>query len=545
MQRLAFAPVFIVYALMEASVACAQFRPGDWTTAGFDAQRSFWLRNDAKISLDSMRKPGFELVWKINLNETGRGQNLPTPPVLLDFYIGYRGFRSLGFVGMSSNTAIGIDTDLGRIEWKRDFNAGGAGKPGDSALCPGGMTSGVTRPVGIGYPPLTAGVGRGRGSPAKSGVGEPFEGAVTLKQAAARPSLPPPAPKPSGTATRRVSTPASPFASRVQLVHALTSDGKFHSVYVSNGDEPKAAVPFLPPNAYAKGLMVAENGAYVATANGCGGVENGVWALDLESRKVSHWKSGGSVAGSLGPALGPDGTVYAAAGGELVALEERTLKVKSSYQIGRQSFTSSPVVFDFKGKDLIAATSNDGRLHLLDAAAPSKPLVTTPAFSSLDFETGALASWQDPAGTRWVLAPAGGAGAAGAGFTAANGDVKNGAIVAWKVVEQNGAPALQPGWISRDMTSPLTPIVVNGVIFAVSSGEHRTRDAKVTFAQRAQRSSPAVLYALDSASGKELWNSGNTIGSFVTSGGLAAGGSQVYVATQDGTQYVFGFPIEH
>jgi hypothetical protein len=32
---------------------------------------------------------------------------------------------------------------------------------------------------------------------------------------------------------------------------------------------------------------------------------------------------------------------------------------------------------------------------------------------------------------------------------------------------------------------------------------------------------------------------------FVRRGGLAAGGSRVYVATQDGTQYVFGYPIEH
>jgi outer membrane protein assembly factor BamB len=78
--------------------------------------------------------------------------------------------------------------------------------------------------------------------------------------------------------------------------------------------------------------------------------------------------------------------------------------------------------------------------------------------------------------------------------------------------------------------SPLTPLVVNGVVFAASGG---------------QRSTPAVLYALDGASGKELWNSGRTVTSFVHGGGVSGGGSQVYLGTHDGTLYAFGFPIEH
>jgi outer membrane protein assembly factor BamB len=53
------------------------------------------------------------------------------------------------------------------------------------------------------------------------------------------------------------------------------------------------------------------------------------------------------------------------------------------------------------------------------------------------------------------------------------------------------------------------------------------------------------LYALDASTGKELWNSGDTITSFVHSGGLSAGGSRVYVSDYEGTQYAFGFPIEH
>jgi outer membrane protein assembly factor BamB len=64
-------------------------------------------------------------------------------------------------------------------------------------------------------------------------------------------------------------------------------------------------------------------------------------------------------------------------------------------------------------------------------------------------------------------------------------------------------------------------------------------------ADRAKRSKNAVLYALDLTTGLELWNSGTSIQSFVHSGGLSEGGSRVYVAGFDGTQYAFSFPMEH
>ena len=55
----------------------------------------------------------------------------------------------------------------------------------------------------------------------------------------------------------------------------------------------------------------------------------------------------------------------------------------------------------------------------------------------------------------------------------------------------------------------------------------------------------ATLYALDAATGRELWNSGSAIMSFVDSGALAAGDGHVYVPTHDNTLYAFGVPLEH
>jgi len=541
MRMLVRSAVFAGIALIMMLDALYAQRGVDWMTVGNDAQRSFWVRRDAKISPETMRKPGFDLVWKVTLKNEARQLSSLTPPVLFDFYISYRGFRSLGFLGGSSGNVTGLDIDLARIEWEKKFPSSSSGA--GSIQCPGGITSNVTRPTVAGYP-ATGSQGFGRGTPAKSGVGEPYEGAVTLKEREARMAAP--APPPPAAPSRRTAPPSNPFAPTVQYVHAITADGKFHSFYVSNGDEPNPPVDFLPPNANARGLIVLDKTAYVATVNGCGGVENGVWSLNLESRKVTNWKAPNGVVGSTGFAVGPEGILYVAAGnGELVALEPGTLTVSVSYKGGKE-FTASPVVFEYKDRDLIAVTTSDGQMQLLDTVAlGGQPLATTPAFSSANFATGSLASWQDSAGTRWVLAPAGGAVAAGAGFAAGNGEVKNGAIVAFKVVEQNGSLTLQPGWVSRDMVSPLPPAIINGVVFALASGEFRSSDDRLSAAQAAQRSSKAILYALDAATGKELWNSGSAIASFVHSGGLAAGGGRVYVGGHDGTQYAFGFPMEH
>ena len=537
MRRLSLAVTTTLTMAATATVALAQRGGGDWMTAGFDAQRSHWVRNDGKISRESMAKPGFELVWKLKFDNTARQLNTVTPPALLDFFIGHRGFRALGFFGGSSDRMIGVDIDLARIEWQKNFSTAAAA-PG-TIDCPGGLTAGVTRPLTLAYPPVPTGAGPGRGTPAKGGVGEPYEGAVTLKNRPVAPPKPMPAKPAAGAAAA-----FNPFAPRIQWAVGLTGDGKLHSVYVSNGDEPNPAVPFVPAGAHALGLMVFDNTAYTATVNGCGGAANGVWALDLGSKAVTQWKAAANVAGTVGPAAGPDGTLYVAAGNEVTALEAKTLKPLSSYKADA-ALTSSPVVFEYKGKNLAAVTSTDGRLHLVDTAALATPLDKSAVFSGAGYATGALTSWQDPSGTRWILAPASGSAATGAGFSATNGAVTNGAVVAWKVVEKGGVPALAPGWMSRDLVSPTAPVVINGVVFALSSGEFRSADPKMTAAQRAQKSVPAVVYALDGATGKELWSSGKTITSFVHSGTLSAGGSRIYVAGNDGTQYAFSFPIEH
>jgi hypothetical protein len=151
MRKFALYAVPAIGALLAANVARAQ-RGVDWMTDGYDAQRSSWVRSDGKISPESMRKPGFALVWQLKFENTARQLNTLTPPALLDFYIGYRGFRSFAFIGMVPIAWWGwmstSHASIGTRSWPPRRSRG-------HAALTGGMTSAVTRPTSIAYPPFS------------------------------------------------------------------------------------------------------------------------------------------------------------------------------------------------------------------------------------------------------------------------------------------------------------------------------------------------------------------------------------------------------
>lgn len=296
-----------------------------------------------------------------------------------------------------------------------------------------------------------------------------------------------------------------------------------HSVGQAQGKELKKPIPFLPANANATELIsVSEPSGemlYTSTINNCGGVPNGVWALDLTTGAVNSWKSGASPVGEI--ALSSSGTLYVAigegtagAGGysnAIVALDPKTLTAKDWFTMPGAAFSSTPVIFTQGGRELLAEATKDGRVFLLDTASlggsdHKTALATSQATTtSKTWVPTALATWEDASQTRWLLLPA-------VGTTSG--------ITAFRVA----GTLLQTGWTSA-IASPTAPIVVNGVVFAASSGS---------------ATSPAVLYALDGATGKAVWNSGKKIQSFVKSAGLWSISGQVYVATNDAMIYAFG-----
>jgi len=335
----------------------------------------------------------------------------------------------------------------------------------------------------------------------------------------------------------------------------LASDGVLHVLGLPSGKDIQKPAPFLPPNANWSDPVAVNTSLYTGTSNRCGDAANAIWAIDLaaENKPVSSWKTnGGGIVGSV--ALGINGMLIAAigpgpasAGGyanAIVSVDPKTMELKDWFTDPRTEFVSTPVIFSHGDKDIVAVATKDGRVLLLDARALGGTNHSTPLYASQSlasgagtFAPGALATWQEmlpaqpasapaatvEAGTRWLLLP-----------TAH-------AITAMKVVDSGGKPSLQPGWVSRDIASPVTPLIVNGVVFAVSGS---ASTAGATAAELAKRSTPAVLYALNGVDGKELWTSGKTIASFFPGRSFWSANGQVYVGAFDGTLYAFGFAME-
>ncbi|HEX4575001.1 MAG TPA: hypothetical protein VH158_07705, partial [Gemmatimonadales bacterium] len=185
--------VAVVVWLGSTAAGTSPARAQDWTTGGYDAQRSSWVRGEGKISPDAVPQPGFELLWKIRVEAEATRALAVTPPVLLDLVIGYRGFRALGFVAGRLDHVLAIDSDLGGIEWERRLTARATSSraPAYAASVP----LNLARPTSAALPPVVAGYGGGRiGVPARGAVGTAGEGAVTLTPAAAHGGNAAPAP---------------------------------------------------------------------------------------------------------------------------------------------------------------------------------------------------------------------------------------------------------------------------------------------------------------------------------------------------------------
>ena len=87
---------------------------------GRDAQRTFWIRTDPKISVASMSKPGFERQWSAKLDNQTRGVNGLAHGVTAN---GVTLFVPMSVVAGSSNNVYALDNDTGYVVWQRHFDA--------------------------------------------------------------------------------------------------------------------------------------------------------------------------------------------------------------------------------------------------------------------------------------------------------------------------------------------------------------------------------------------------------------------------------------
>src|SRR4051812_37424023 len=90
-----------VLACVFPAAALAQGRgPQIWTTTSGDGARTASVRSDPRISSDTLSKPGFQFLWKRQVEARA---SLTQPVFSAPGFITYKGFKGLAYIGTSSD----------------------------------------------------------------------------------------------------------------------------------------------------------------------------------------------------------------------------------------------------------------------------------------------------------------------------------------------------------------------------------------------------------------------------------------------------------
>ena len=507
-------------AALTAAVGAQGPAKASWLTDGYDKERTSWQRNETRLSPDTVGR--MQLLWKVRLDNQPRQLHNLFPALIVGDVLTAQGRRELAIVAGVSDNIYGIDVEQGTQIWKRHFDRTfeeSATSPAN-VLCPGGLTA---TPVVV----------------------------------------------PAETPGR-------------YTVYAISWDGRLRTLDASTGEETIPAEPFLPPNGKPYGLNHLDNVLYTTTAQGCGGNPNQFYSYDLATRKVGSFDPGsGGLWPRLGPSIGKDGRVYAGSGdgdyfperqifGQAIIAARQNPATKAmemqdwfaptnAFWLRKRDLDMNVTgpVFEYKGREYTVQSSKECRIWLLDTSALGgedhrTPVHRTPLVCNEEVQFssagpwGALATWEDADGTRWILMPFW--GPKHPRFTAPieHGEVVQGAVAAFKLQARPGELRLSPAWLSRNMVNAEPVVIANGLVFAYGSGEDPTQAtvdiglAYNTAANRIAHSTHATLYALDARTGGELWSSGDQIASFNHFTSLSVANGRVYIGTFDGYLYCFG-----
>jgi hypothetical protein len=495
----------------------------DWLTDGGDIERTAWQRNETLLSTESVRS--MKMLWRTRLDNEPRQMHNLLPVLIAGRVTTERGPKQIVLVTGVTDNLYALDAENGQLLWhhkfKTDWTPPAGGGRGAGILCPGGITA--TPVIG------------------------PTE------------------------------TPGK------YTIYAAAWDGTLRRLNLADGKEIAPPAKFMPPNGKPYALSLRQNVIYTHTAQGCGGNPNMVYIYDLATDKVGTWgPAGGGMWGRTGPAISSSGVLYTGTGdgpwdpengvfGNGIIGVRQNPETKAGELVDYYGPTNAewlwkrdldmqvtPAIFRFKGRELMVDAGKECVVYLMDTESIGgddhrTPLHRTPLICNeeVNFASagiwGSMATWEDTDGTRWVLTPFWGPKHSKFAAPIEHGTVKYGAIAAFKVAERNQKWTRDPARISRDMNRAEPPVIANGVIFAYGSGEDTDQaafDIGLAYnhdsSYRIRNSKKAVLYALDARTGKELWNSGDQIDSWVHWGGLSVANGRVYLNTFDGYQYCFG-----
>ena len=529
--------ILFIAAVLCCGIAHSTDRSTDWLTDGGDNARSGWNKEEHTLTKDNVKN--LKLLWKTETKNGPRAlHGLMTPLVVHDVPTA-SGPKEMVFVVGASDNLYAFDSATGAIVWQKHF----------------------TYPE----PPEPA---RPPGAPAQAAPLDATHNNFL---------------RPGGSTDTPVIGPA--MANGDRMLYVMDGGGTLHTIRISNGEESGLAVNMGAASKFP--LQLYKNqvifGAIYQSLNGIVSTR-----VDDPTHKVftteGFGRSGG-LWGRRGPSIDSNGIVWTTTGdgqydpsdpknlilaNSMVGFEQTadgTWKVKNWFTPPNWDWlrkrdldpNNTGTIFTYKGKEYIVASGKECRLYLLDVNNPGgpdhhEPVYKTPLFcnAAADFQNagswGALTSWLDSSGTRWVVAPFWGPAHPDLKFPITNTPATvEGGEAAFKLVDTNGKLELVPVWVSRDMYRGEPSIVANNMVFAYGAGENTQQawtDIGLNFDStiRASHSTHATIFILDALTGKELWTSGDQITSLSHFSGITVANGKVYLGTYDGTLYCFGLP---
>ncbi|HWW88092.1 MAG TPA: PQQ-binding-like beta-propeller repeat protein [Vicinamibacterales bacterium] len=519
----AFTGLVLVALLKVPASAADHATASEWLTWGYDQERTGWNRAETTLSRENVS--GLGLQWSTQLS-TPPGEKIAstlTAPLVVEGVTTSQGTRTLVFVVGSDDTVFAIDADNGKVVWQRRF--------------PNALT--------------------------------------------------PPQPATWVCPNTQNSTPV--IDKRKAIIYLNTSDGKLRGLSLSTGEERLTPTDFVTPFARNWSLNLIDDVIHSSTARGCGGAIANISAMDVSDparphlsrlntsrgRPAGAWGRGGVARGPKGVyAQTADGLYDRAAGiyGETVlALAPKELRIIDSFTPANwrdlnshdlDLGSTSPIVFPFQGRTLVATIGKEAVLYLLDANALGGPDHSTPLYQSSRLGNdeammfsrgvwGSMATSVDAQGQRLLYLPMWGPPSKNAPpFKFRYGDAPRGSVMAFQVSSDGGNVSLIPAWISHDIFAPDPPVVANGVVYAIQPGESTPPDSLdgATWLQLAKERlrklvTPKihlVLFAFDAQTGKQLYSSEETIPGWVHFSEPVVAAGKVFVVTWDARVYAFG-----
>jgi hypothetical protein len=512
----------------------------EWLTWGGDRERTGWNRGETAISRKNVG--AMELKWKTQIDkdvpiDIESGASMLTTPLVVENVKTAQGAKNLTFTLAASNTLAALDSATGKVVWQRTFQNKVEPPARGSWLC---TNSSTATPV---------------------------------------------IDKQKGT------------------IYLISADGVLRGVSLSDGEDKIPPTDFVPPYSRSWSLNLIDGVMYTTVGRGCGSsraetVASHMIAMDLNdpARPISKfitsvgrpggaWGRGGIVWGfnsvltqTADGAFDPATNKW---GQTLLRLEPKTLKLLDYFTPPNLELlnakdldfgSAEPFPFTFKNWQVVLAVGKDATVYLLDSKSLGGADHRTPLFSlkiGNDAEMygangvwGAVSSALDAKGDRWIYVPLWGPPSRQAGeFKFTNGEAPDGSIMAFKVVVENEKPALIPMWVSRNLAVPDPPVVANGLVFAISTGENtiqRHTDPRyqklyqqpgqppppktgiMTAAERGQNVTHTILYAFDAMTGQELYSSKESIDDWTHLSSVTVAGGKVYVTTRKTIVYAFG-----